>query len=141
MNDHGSLERTDVFASSPQYRERQTMISISNHQLTRAMERPHPRGQILAFVSPQALKYRCFIRRADTCDQTKSSRHFHKTPSIMLCTHALSKHWRLRPMHWAPYTPDPFIITLHHPPSFDPPQLLPTRIPQQLRLLQHLLLF
>lgn len=44
-------------------------------------------------------------------------------------------------MHRTPNTSDPFIQATHHPPTLHPPQLLPARVPQQLRLLQHLLLF
>ena len=44
-------------------------------------------------------------------------------------------------MHRTPNAPNPLIVTCHHSPSLDPLQLLPTRVPKQLRLLQHLLLF
>ena len=44
-------------------------------------------------------------------------------------------------MHGTPNPSDRFVLTLHHPASLDNPQLLPVRVPQQLRLLEHLFLF
>ncbi len=42
-------------------------------------------------------------------------------------------------MHGTPHPPHTLVQTLHHPPALHLPQLFPTRIAQQLRLLQYLL--
>ena len=42
-------------------------------------------------------------------------------------------------MHWTPNTPYTLIQTGHHPSALHPPQFFPTRIPQQIRLFQHLM--